>query len=163
MEFLIKKGRGKIAFISGSSGKSSTMERFSAYRESLDKYGLSFHRKHVIYMRDSDEEMGYKATKKLFALKKNRPDAVFACTDLMAFGAVKAIKEAGLNVPEDVSVIGFDNSTIAKFTDPPLTTVESDTEKIGSEGAKLLIQLLEGITPDKKIVIPSRLIIRESA
>ena len=162
MEFLIKKGRKRIAFISGASGKSSTVERLSAYKISLKKYNMPFSRKYVVDMLDSNEEMGYRAAKKLLALK-NKPDAIFACTDLMACGAMKAAKEAGLSIPEDISIIGFDNSTIARFTEPSLTTVESDTEKIGSEGAKLLLELLSGMSPDKKIIIPSRLIIRESA
>lgn len=162
MEFLIKKGRRKIAFISGLSGKSSVIERFSAYRSSLKEYEVVFNKAYEINMSDSNEEMGYKAAKKLLALK-TRPDAIFACTDLMAFGAIKAVKEAGLSVPGDISIIGFDNSRIARFTEPSLTTVESDTEKIGSEGAKLLMKLLSGIIPDKKNVIPSHLIVRDSA
>lgn len=162
MEFLIKKGRKKVAFISGSCSKSSIMERFSAYQNSLNIHHLPFIESHIIHMNNSNEKMGYSATKKLLALK-TKPDAIFACTDLMALGAIKAIKEAGLRIPKDISIIGFNNSKIARFIDPPLTTVESDTEKIGTEGAKLLIKLLGGITANKKIVIPSHLIIRGSA
>jgi DNA-binding LacI/PurR family transcriptional regulator len=162
MDLLIRKGRRRIAFISGSAGKSSTMERLSAYKDALKSNGIKYDKKLVIHMPDSDVNDGFSAAGKLFK-SSNKPDAVFASTDLMALGVMRAAKDIGLSVPKDISIVGFDDSRMAPFLDPPLTSVRSDTEKIGSEAAKIMLNLLHGRRAAPDIVLPSRLVIRKSS
>lgn len=162
MKLLIEKGRKRIAFISGSAGKSSTIERLAAYKDALKASGIKFDKRLVMHMLDSDVNFGFEAAMKLFALS-TKPDAVFACTDLMALGVMRAAKNVALSIPKNVSVVGFDDSKMAPFLDPPLTTVCSDTEKIGSEAAKIMLDLLDGRKIKRDFVVPSSLIVRESA
>jgi DNA-binding LacI/PurR family transcriptional regulator len=161
MRLLIKKGRRRIAFVSGLLDKSSTFERFSAYKDNLRVEGIEFDANLVKHMPDSDEIYGMRAMKQLLELPE-RPDSVFASTDLMAIGAMKAIRDAGMSVPENLSIVGFDNSRTAPYLSPRLTTVDSDSKRIGAESAKLLLRILDGESVGD-VTIKSSLVIRDSA
>lgn len=162
MEYLVKKGRRQIAFISGSVRKSSVAERFKAYKDVLKKNRIPYDKSLVLHMDNSDEKCGFDATRLLLDQAK-QPDAIFSCTDLMALGAMRAVKDNDISIPDDISIIGFDNSAIAPYLDPPLTTVNSDTEAIGRKAVEQLLNLLDGKNIETNIVIPSELIIRDSA
>ena len=97
-------------------------------------------------------------------LLAHRPDSVFACNDLMAAGALHAIAAAGLRVPDDIAVIGFDDSIVARHIDPPLTSVRQPLQEMGRAMARLLLDEIAG--PDSgrhEVVLPTELIVRASA
>jgi len=91
------------------------------------------------------------------------PSAIFTITDLMAIGAMRITKEAGLKIPDDISIIGFNNIPMGKIVDPPLTTISAPSERLGQEAMKMLRQLTEGSEPPKRrVILPTYLIVRES-
>jgi len=100
------------------------------------------------------------------ALLAARPgiDAVFAASDLMAVGAMRVLKEMGRKIPTDVAVVGFEDSVLAKQTDPPLTTVHQPVEEMGREMARLLLDLISGeVEPDSSVILDTHLVNRASA
>jgi DNA-binding LacI/PurR family transcriptional regulator len=100
------------------------------------------------------------------ALLDRRPDldAVFAASDAMAIGAMRSLRAAGRRVPDDVAVVGFDDSPSAAHTDPPLTTVHQPVEAMGREMVRLLLTRISGGTPDESLVVlPTHLVSRGSA
>ena len=100
------------------------------------------------------------------SLLDQRPDidAVFAANDLMAAGALRALRDAGRRVPDDVAVVGFDDSPLAELTDPPLTTVHQSAEQMGREMARLLVEQIKqgGPTPDFSL-LSTHLVVRETS
>jgi DNA-binding LacI/PurR family transcriptional regulator len=113
-------------------------------------------------MGDFTRESGALAMRKLLA-EDPQLDAVFAASDLMAHGALRTLRETGRRVPEDVAVIGFDDIEMAQYTDPPLTTVRQPIVDIGRAMARLLITIAAGEDVPHSVVLPTELIIRESA
>src|SRR5690606_22527337 len=114
-------------------------------------------------------EAGKEATRKLLA-ESERPDAIFATNDPTAMGAVQAIKEAGLRIPDDIAVVGFSNWFFTALLDPPLTSVDQPGFEMGQEAAKLLIRQIEQRTKDRDAevqpetkVLKTRLLVRESS
>jgi LacI family transcriptional regulator len=104
------------------------------------------------------------ATEKLLALD-NPPDAVFGINDEVAIGALFAIKEVGLKIPEEIMVVGFSNSNRSRYMEPALTTMDQNPEKIGTLAAKLLFEQIKGkpgFGATKEIIVPATLIIRTS-
>ena len=109
-------------------------------------------------------EGGYQATKQLLATYKHEITAIFASNDLMAFGAIKAAKEAGLNVPEDLAICGFDNIYLAEMVEPSLTTIDIPGYSLGNAAAKMLTTMIMGgeITQQNVFFAP-QLVIRKSS
>lgn len=160
VEYLIQKGRKKIATITGPQDMMVSHDRLNGYREALKKAKMPFDLNLVVEGGFTDEG-GYAAMSKLLA---QTPDAIFAASDAMAVGAIRFLKEQGKRVPEDVSVVGFDDAPFAATTYPPLTTVHQPAELMGAHAVDVLIELLkddkaEPITQ----ILPSDLVIRESA
>jgi DNA-binding LacI/PurR family transcriptional regulator len=92
-----------------------------------------------------------------------KPDAVFAAADLMALGAMRAIHEAGLNIPEDVALIGFDDLPSATYSNPPLTTVRQPIYQLGFNAVEILIDQIENhVTPARRVILDTELVIRGS-
>jgi DNA-binding LacI/PurR family transcriptional regulator len=89
-------------------------------------------------------------------------DAVFAASDSMAAGVLRVLKAAGRSVPGDVAVVGFDDSPIARYTHPPLTTVAQPIKQLGWEMAKMIVSLIDGEQPGP-LILPTRLVLRESS
>jgi DNA-binding LacI/PurR family transcriptional regulator len=109
------------------------------------------------------QESGYEAMHKLLE-SSPIPTAVFVANDLDAIGAMKAVKEKGLKIPEDISLIGFDDIQLASFTEPSLTTVRQPIYEMGTTAINLLVQLIEGKKKEPlKVELPTQLIIRESS
>ena len=122
---------------------------------------MSFQDKMVRYGYYS-EDTGYKLMKELFKIS-NSPTAIITADDMMAAGAMKAIKEKGLKIPEDISIIGCNDMPIASYLDPPLTTTKIPFYEIGRLGAEMLIKILNGKELDKtSIVLEPKLVIRNS-
>ncbi len=109
---------------------------------------------------DFSEESGYLAMKRLLLIM---PEAVFAASDTMAIGAIRAVREAGLRVPEDIAFVGFDDLPIASLSDFKLTTVHQPIFQFGAKAVETLIDLIEnGIKPSRRIIMDTDLVIRDS-
>lgn len=165
LDYFEALGHQKIGFIGGkefiNEGKEAVVDyRELTYREWMAKRtGV---KEDWIFKGQFSHESGYLLMKTLIALK-DRPTAVFMASDPMAIGAYKAIAEAGLSVPEDISIIGFDDITTTQFLTPALTSVKVYTEFMGETGVDLLLeQIKTGRNLYKKVTIPTELIRRES-
>ncbi len=137
-EYLIKLGHRRIACITGPSKLSSSMERETGYYNALKKSNI-IPDKILIQSGSFHSDSGYEAIKNLL-LKSNPPTAIFACNDLIAIGAMFGANEMGFKVPNDLSIIGFDDISIASFMAPRLTTVMQPKYDIGKTAANLLIK-----------------------
>lgn len=161
-EHLIKQGHNNIGFIGGEFSYVFMCERFKGYKQALDANGIKFNRD-FLSIGEFLEEGGYGAMKKLFELKKV-PTAIVAADDLMAFGAIRAIKEKGLSIPEDIAIVGFNDTPLANYIDPPLTSVEIFVHELGYNASEILINHLEHPDDQKKhIIIQTNLKVRKSS
>jgi LacI family transcriptional regulator len=139
--YLIELGHKKIAFITGFMAIHSARERLAGYQAALQEAGLAVDER-LIVEGDFQVNGGYKAAQRLLELSP-RPTAIFASNDVSAFGAMDAVRHAGLNVPKDMSVIGFDDVPQASTTYPKLTTVRQPLTKMGQLAVKLLLEQIE--------------------
>lgn len=160
VQHLIGLGHTKIAFIGGSDGSTTTEDRLTGYRNALAQNGFHYDEKQV-KQGSWNPRSGYLMAK-LLLRTKDRPTAIVCANDPMAFGAIKAAKEAGLSVPDDLGVVGFDNIPLSSYFDPPLTTVEIPIQEIGAASMKMLIGLLSGIKIEKLKVFKTKLLVRGS-
>jgi LacI family transcriptional regulator len=161
VSYLIEKGHCRIAIIVGQRGPGHF--RILGYRQALARHNLPIDER-LIRSGEFAEEDGYQSTQALLKLSP-LPTAIFAANDLMAIGAVTAIREAGLRVPDDISVVGFDNIPTAKLVNPALTTIAQHQEELGRRAAEMLFERLNGVAPEtgRCEEMPYRLIIRGSA
>jgi LacI family transcriptional regulator len=137
-QHLVDLGHKRIACISGSSEVSPSDQRLIGYREVLEENGFPFDEK-LVLKGDYKYESGYEATRQILSIQKP-PTAIFACNDLMAVGCISAAAELNVRVPDDLSVVGFDNVRLASFTHPPLTTVAQPIYEIGVIATEMLLQ-----------------------
>jgi LacI family transcriptional regulator len=160
-EYLIRLGHRRIMKIAGDKIAKASFDRIEGYKKVLAKHAISIDERLIQYGLYS-EEKAYQLVSDTFATKTDIT-AIFASSDLMAFGAIGALKDLGYRVPEDVSVIGFDDIDAAKLYQPALTTIHQQRVKMGEIGAKILLDILktrDGIT--QHICIPTILVERES-
>lgn len=159
--YLLGLNHRQIACISGPMVEDCTRERLAGFQAELAKAGLDGENCHTLEG-DWSVESGYEMTGKMLA-RGARFSAIFAQNDRMAIGAMHALREWGLMVPQDVSVIGFDDIAVAAYLDPPLTTVRQVPFEIGKEAARLLIQRIEQplLPLQHKLLVPE-LVKRES-
>jgi LacI family transcriptional regulator len=161
--YLIKKGHTRIGMIAGLEDTPPHQDRIRGFCKALEEHHLPLNE---VLIQDGDftETGGYQGMKKLLELKP-LPTAVFAANDLMALGAMTAIREAKLEIPEDIALVGIDDIPAAKFVHPPLTTISQMQENIGRTAAEMIFERIEGTAPDKPrlVEMPFELIIRESA
>lgn len=160
MEHLISLGHRKIAFI-GKPTLTSSQDRLDGYRKSLKEHKIQCNEKHIRISENSTISGGYNEMLSLIDCD-DRPTAVFITNDLLALGAISAIKEMGLRVPEDISVVGFDDIPLAQHISPALTTVRQPAFEKGVKAARLLIQQLEKMKKPKSVTLDLELIIRKS-
>jgi len=139
-EYLLDMGHRKIAFIEGKAGFKSTVLRKEGFEQVMNKMGVNVPGG-FIERGNYDLESGYEAMQRLLQLKA-RPSAVFCSNDDMAIGAMKAISDKGLKVPDDVSLIGFDDNGISAYLTPAITTVRRPIEEMSREGATLLLNIM---------------------
>jgi DNA-binding LacI/PurR family transcriptional regulator len=159
---LAGQGRRQIAVIASSQDMAVGVDRLTGYRESIVQAGLTPDELLIGYG-DFSEESGAAAMRTLLAARPGI-DAVFATSDLMAVGAMRVLKETGRKIPADVAVVGFENSVLAKQTDPPLTTVHQPVEEMGREMARLLVDLIKGqAQPNATVTLDTHLVRRSSA
>ncbi len=155
---LIDSGRRRIATIAGPQDMVAGIERLAGYRDTVVAAGLP----EMVAVGDFTRESGAAAMRELLATHPDL-DAVFAASDLMAHAALRTLREAGRRVPEDVAVIGFDDIETAAYTDPPLTTVRQPIVELGRQGTRLLLRLAAGEQVEPALILPTELIIRDSA
>ena len=155
-------GHKKIGYLGGSFEFIFNQERFEGYLQALREHNLEYG-KELTMESINTQESGYEAMQKLLE-SSLVPTAVFVANDLDAIGAMKAVKEKGLRVPEDIAVIGFDDIQLASHIEPLLTTVRQPIYEMGITAVSLLVQLIEGKKKELlKVILPTQLIIRESS
>jgi LacI family transcriptional regulator len=160
-EYLIKKGHKRIALINGFLHKSPAKGRLEGYKNALKKYGITFDDA-LVTVGDIDVKDGYERTKQLFEKGLNFT-AIFAYNDIMAFGAMQAIKEKSLRIPEDIGLVGYDDIPFSSFISPSLTTIRLKKQELGAESVKLLLSRINGNRKKiKKVMLGVELQIRES-
>lgn len=159
---LIETGRARIAYLSPAINTWTTAERQSGYLAALREYGLDY-RKSIVAGCNASREQGYQSAKQLME-QGELPDGIVAFNDLMAIGAMQAIKEKGLTIPQDVAVVGFDDLEVASIVEPQLTTVRQPLYEIGKEGCRLLFGLIESRPlVNRRIIYEPVLVVRGSS
>lgn len=158
---LVSLGHRKIAYINGPESWHNSKERLSGYRDELERSGIEFNNQWVM-PGDWEVDGGYQSTKDLLKLK-DRPTAIFAGNDLMALGAIYAIQDAGLSVPRDIAVVGYDNREFTRIVRPGITTVVMPVYEMGRIAAGIMLsQIAEGKRDDDEIKVKGELIIRDT-
>ena len=157
---LAQLGHQRIAFINGPEGWNATINRMAGYQEELAVRGIF---DPVLVERgDWEVQSGYLAAKRLIALK-DPPTAIFAGNDLMALGAIYGIQEAGLRVPGDIAVVGYDDREFSGFVRPAITTIRMPCEEMGRASAEALLRLIAGETEAiEPILVQGELVVRQS-
>lgn len=156
---LIRLGYQQIGTITGVSTRTVSLDRKEGYIKALTERGRNIDES-LIVEGDFTEAGGYYAMQQLLP---NKPDAVFAASDIMAIGAMRAIREAGLRVPEDIALVGFDDLPLATMPEPRLTTIRQPVYQFGVKAVEILLDLIEnGIEPPRRIIMDTELIIRNS-
>ena len=160
-EYLLTLGHREIAFVTGPMDSPINVDRERGYAKALHDAVVK-RNPQLTVVGDFSFESGIRALESLFA--RAQPfTAVFCSNDEMAIGALRAIKSKGLRVPEDVSVVGFDDIRFARYADPPLTTIAQPKEELGREAMTLLVEILSGAqVPPRKRVLSTQLVVRGS-
>jgi LacI family transcriptional regulator, galactose operon repressor len=161
--YLVERAYRPIAMIASGGEIRRRKGRVLAYREAMARRQPA-QAPIFAYGKDPTEEGGYTAMRDLLR-RAERPRAVFADNDMMAVGAMVAIREAGLRVPDDIAIAGFDDVVVARWLNPPLTTVAQFPERLGRRAAELLFERLEGGVdgPGRRVEMPYEVMIRASA
>lgn len=161
VEYLIKMGHKRIALICGSTDSIPTQKRLSGYRSSLEEHKLNLYSE---YIRTGNwhYEDGYNQCLELLNLK-NPPTAIFAMSDLMAFGAINACIDNGYRIPKDMSIHGFDNLDLSAYTNPALTTISLPLREIGVQAAKIMLHLSDQASmQNRSVLLPCSHISRQT-
>lgn len=156
---LVRLGYKRIATITGKQSQVAGYDRYQGYVKALQDSDHPV-KPELVAEGDFTEESGYKGMQRLL---KYKPDAVFIASDMMAFGAMRALRDANLRIPEDVAVVGFDDIPASSKTIPPLTTVRQAIVQMGSLAVDALINIIEtGTKTTQKVIMDTELVVRES-
>ena len=162
VEYLISTGCRKIGLINSFHRNAYAREREAGYREALLAAGLPVNEDWIAHISSINYQSAFSKASYILGME-NRPDAFFATADMFAVGAVNAAKKLGLRVPEDVSVIGFDNVETAVMCEPQLTTVDQPSREIGYQSCELLIdRITNRDSVPRHIKLDTELIVRQS-
>lgn len=159
---LVALGHRRIAMVMGEEGHFDTGERLQGYRRALVEAGIAPHAAYEV-QGDFSEASGHRAVQELLALPE-RPTAIFCANDSMAIGGLCAVMDAGLRVPADITVVGFDDIPLAKYLSPPLSSVHVPIFEMGERAATRLIAALKGepVSERRHERLPTRLVVRSS-
>ena len=160
VNYLFELGHPRVAHIPGPFNSPMARHRLEGYRDALAARGLAA-TEQLGLGGEFTVDSGAAAMRNLLACEP-RPTAVFVANDEMAIGAMRAVKEAGLSVPGDISIMGFDDQRIARIYDPPLTTMQIPTAEIGYRSMLMLERVLTRTEYDPDIVLPTQIVVRES-
>lgn len=158
--FLIDKGCKNIGFISSDNINKSSGERFKGYKKAILEKGIEYDDE-KIFLQNYTIETGYKGTMTL--LEETKIDGICCGNDLIAIGAIKALKEKGIDVPREVKVIGFDDIQVSQYMDPPLTTIKQPIYEMGEEAVKMLVAIIEREEVNMVKILKTELIERGSS
>lgn len=165
VNYLIERGHKKIGYIRHNKSISVTEERYEGYKKGLEKNHIKFQKEYVYEVRYETEpdyiKLGQEAAR-YFAGLKEKPDAILAAIDTMAIGCIQGLKKEGIRVPEDISIIGYDNISLSELIDPPLTTIAQPIRQLGRTAAEIVIAKIEGRKIEDKIEFEGELILRDS-
>jgi len=139
---LIELGHRRIAYLGNSCSGRTTLDRLSGFRQEMAQTGLPLLEEYIHHAPGSEPQLGLDSVEYFLGLKI-RPTAIVCYNDVLAVGVLKGLRQAGLRVPEDISVTGFDNITFSDYTTPPLTTIDQPKRSLGREAAELLLDLLK--------------------
>lgn len=162
VEHLIGHGHERIGLITNAPPQyTASAQREQGYRQALEEHRLTYDRGLVRYG-DFNEESGWHAMSELLEVVP-LPTAVFAASDLVAFGAMEAAKARGLKIPHDLALAGFDDVPLARYLDPPLTTIRLPAYGLGAGAGRMLLRLIKGEeTRDTQLFLETELVIRDS-
>ena len=158
----VELGHRRIGYVRGPLGSRTADDRLAGHREALEVAGLDGESAELVIDGGFDEKAGYEAVRELVR-RSPRPTAVVCANDRVAFGAYAALTDADLRIPEDVTVIGFDDIPTAGFLRPTLTTVSVPTYDIGRHAVAMLLDALEGARPASSELLSTRLVVRGSS
>jgi DNA-binding LacI/PurR family transcriptional regulator len=157
---LIALGHRRIAYLGDSQGYQSDAERYAGYRRALEESGLPLEPRMTVHG-DGKPEGAEAAAGVLLALAKP-PTAIFCYNDMSALGAMRRVRDRGLRVPRDISIVGFDDLYISQYLDPPLTTVRQPMRRMGRMAMETLLNIFAGAASGHDIKVPGELIVRQS-
>lgn len=155
---LIKQRCKQIAHLRGPKNPINAIERFNGYKKALEDHGIPFNEDLIRICVGNTHEEGYESTIELLKLP-NPPDAIFTITDVVAIGAMQAIKKTGLKIPNDVAVIGFSDWRMAAAVEPPLSSVKQPGYEMGKESARLLFESIRA-TEDNRVIDPITIVLK---
>jgi DNA-binding LacI/PurR family transcriptional regulator len=158
---LIELGHNKIAYLGDRLGFQTDKERYAGYRKALADDGIPFHKDWVVYG-DGLPEGSAEAVERLLSLSRT-PTALFCYNDMSALGAIEAARNKGLRVPEELSLIGFDDLFFSRYMQPGLTTIRQPRREMGRKAMGILLSLLAGEDPEKQVSIHGELVVRSSS
>jgi DNA-binding LacI/PurR family transcriptional regulator len=159
-EYLVSLGHKRIAMITGPKNIYQFQQRVRGFKDALKEHGL-LEQCFILESGQSVEE-GYRASEKIVYESKS-PTAIFASTDVIALGVLEAARHYGRKVPEDLSVIGFDNIYFSRLARIPLTTIDARMKDLGEQAVRMLIERIQGATDEvKKMELSPTLVVRES-
>jgi LacI family transcriptional regulator len=162
VEHLVAVGRRRIAHITGPERFEAVRLRRTGYRKTLRRHRLPFSSEHEL-VGEWSEAWGRHAAETLFASRRKAPDAVFCGNDQIARGVADALRESGIAIPQDVSIVGFDNwEIVAAATRPPLTTIDMNLKELGREAGRRMVDLIGGKRLTGVRRLPCSLVVRES-
>ena len=163
VNYLIELNHSRIGYIYGPiENSNSASVRLNSFKEVMTENNLLVNNSFIEGTKEYLFDEGYSAMEKILNRVDELPTAVAVGSDLLAYGAIKAIKDRGLKVPEDISIIGFDGLENSRYIDPALTTIKQDMNKIGACAANKLVEIIKLGTFSDDIIIPVSLVIRES-
>lgn len=162
MNYVIGKGHKRIAYIHGDDS-AVTRDRLTSFYRCVEEFGLDIPDEYILECKYRDTARAVKCTRKLLDLK-NPPTCILFPDDFTAVGGINFIKERGLNIPDDISVVGYDGTSYAVVNEPPLTTLEQDCDRLGKTAAESLIELIEKpkTTLKERIVVEGKVSIGKS-
>ena len=156
---LIGLGHRRIAYVGGPDTYVNRL-RHAGYERACRDHGLAIDP--ALAVRSNFRVEGGQAATKDLLHDPVRPTAVFLANDLMAIGALQAARQAGLRVPQDLAVVGFDDISLASYLDPPLTTVRLPKYELGQQAMAKLLQIMAGESPGREVILPTELVVRRS-
>ncbi|WP_414859317.1 LacI family DNA-binding transcriptional regulator [Paenibacillus haidiansis] len=161
VEHFYLQGYRELGYIGSTLESDISNTREKGYKDAIESFGLAVNENWFINGDNFFEESGYEAINKMIAADR-MPQAVFAASDLLAIGAMRALKEHQLRVPQDVAIIGCDDIEACKYTTPALSTIRQNKDKIGRLAASLLFDLINTQSETSNVVVEPELVIRES-
>lgn len=159
---LISLGHRRVAMINGQLEMEAAQARRDGYKQALLEAGIGIDPQLMVDGHFA-EPLAYEATIRLFERATPRPTAIFAASDGMAVGALRAITHLGLRVPDDIAVVGYDDGPLAAYANPPLTSVHQPIGEMGAHAVRLLIEQIRGQAAGATVRLPAHLVVRESS